>query len=60
MAGKTLAVNVTVGGETFPAGSTPPVEIAMQIDNPKAWNVEAPAEPVPAKKTAAKRGSSSD
>lgn len=41
MAGKSLAVNVTVGGETFLAGSTPPKEIADQITNPKAWDSAA-------------------
>lgn len=50
MAGKTLAVNVTVGGETFPAGSTPPAEIAKQIDNPKAWSAEVEADPKPARR----------
>ncbi len=37
MAAKTLAVNVTVDGETYPAGSTLPAEVAAQVTNPKAW-----------------------
>jgi hypothetical protein len=61
MASKALAVNVTVGGETYPAGSTPDEEIADQITNPKAWgdepDVEASDEAKPAKKAAAKRPS---
>ena len=57
-----LAVNVTVGRETYPAGSTVPKEIADQIDNPKAWGDEpddeeksAPAKKAPAKKAASSK-----
>lgn len=55
---KRLAVNVTVGRETYPAGSTVPKEIADQIDNPKAWDDEPEADEsssvkkAPAKKAA--------
>lgn len=34
---KQLAMNVTVGDQTYEAGSTPPPEIAEQITNPRAW-----------------------
>lgn len=34
---KQLAVNVQVDGVLYEAGSTPPKDIADQIDNPKAW-----------------------
>lgn len=35
--GRELAANVYVGGDFYAAGSTPPKEVADQIDNPKAW-----------------------
>lgn len=35
--GKTLKGNVFIDGTLYAAGSTPPKEIAEQIDNPKAW-----------------------
>lgn len=55
-----LAANVTVGRETYPAGSTVPKEIADQIDNPKAWGDGPEAEEsTPAKKAPAKRAASS-
>lgn len=57
---KRLAVNVTVGRETYPAGSTVPKEIADQIDNPKAWGDEPEAdESSSAKKAPAKKAASS-
>lgn len=34
---RTLAVHTTVDGVTYPAGSTPPADVAKQIDNPTAW-----------------------
>lgn len=60
---KKLAANVTVGRETYPAGSTPPKEIADQIDNPKAWGDEpdsdgastTTAKKAPAKKSASRK-----
>lgn len=57
MAGKKLAVNVTVGGETYPAGSTPPADVAEQITNPKAWGEDSEEEPKPAAKRASSRTS---
>lgn len=47
-----LAANVTVGRETFPAGSTPPKEVADLIDNPKAWADEPKSEESPTAKKA--------
>jgi len=59
---RALAVNVTVGAETYPAGSVPPRDVAAQITNPKAWGAdvddsqpESPAPVAPAKKTTAKK-----
>lgn len=34
---KKLAVNVTVGGDTYAAGTEVPADVAKQITNPKAW-----------------------
>ena len=46
---KKLAMNTTVEGETYEAGTVPPAEIAKKIDNAKAWGEEpqAAAEPEP-------------
>jgi hypothetical protein len=41
MAGRKLAVNTTVGGTTYEAGTVPPAEVAEQISNPKAWGDQA-------------------
>lgn len=59
MAGRKLAVNTTVGGVTYEAGTTPDAEVAEQITNPAAWGDEpdADGEEKPAKKAAAKRSS---
>lgn len=39
-----LAANVYVGDTLYPAGSTPPKDIAEQITNPKAWgDTDTPA-----------------
>ncbi len=43
--GKKLAVNVTVGGDTYEAGTVPPAEVADQISNPKAWGDEPSEQP---------------
>lgn len=37
MAGRKLAVNTTINGATYEAGTVPPADVAKQIDNPKAW-----------------------
>lgn len=57
MTGRKLAVNTTVGGVTYEAGSTPDPEVAEQITNPAAWGEEPDdaGEEKPAKKAAAKR-----
>lgn len=34
---KKLATNVTVGGDTYKAGSTVPKDVADLIDHPRAW-----------------------
>ncbi len=43
MSKKALVANVSVGGVTYLAGSTPPREVADQIDNPKAWGEDPDA-----------------
>ena len=59
MANRKPVVNVTVGGDTYPAGESLPDGVADLIDNPKVWGEESADEagesPRPAKKAAAKR-----
>lgn len=35
---RVLAMNTTVDDVTYPAGSTPPEDVAAKITNPKAWD----------------------
>lgn len=37
MAGRKLAVNTTIAGATYEAGSVPPADVAEQITNPACW-----------------------
>lgn len=39
---KKLAMNTTVEGETYKAGTVPSAEVAKKITNPKAWGGDAP------------------
>lgn len=43
---KKLAVNVTVEGDTYKAGTFPPEDVAEKITNPKAWANPPKDEPV--------------
>jgi hypothetical protein len=43
---KKLAVNTTIAGTTYPAGSVPPADVAKLITNPKCWEGD-PAEAGP-------------
>lgn len=38
-----LAMNTTVDGETYEAGTVPPAAVAKKINNPKAWGLEPKA-----------------
>lgn len=38
-----LAMNTTVDGETYEAGTVPPAAVAKKINNPKAWGLETKA-----------------
>lgn len=40
-----LAAYVHVSGVVYPAGSTPPADVAKQITNPKAWAEESSEAP---------------
>lgn len=42
--GQKLAMNTTVEGDTYKAGSVPPASVAKKITNPKAWGGDAPAD----------------
>lgn len=55
MAGRKLAVNVTVGSTTYEAGTVPPADVAKLIDNPKAWGDDPePDDSKPARKPASR------
>lgn len=44
---KQLAMNTTVEGETYAAGTVPPAEVAKKITNPKAWGEEPKPDAAP-------------
>lgn len=59
---KKLAMNTTVEGETYAAGTVPPAEVAEKITNPKAWGEtpaddDTPAEDEPSGKQPSKQSS---
>lgn len=52
---KQLAMNTTVDGVTYKAGTVPPAKVAAKIDNPKSWG-EKPDDKKPARPSGRGRG----
>jgi hypothetical protein len=47
MSGPTLRTHVHVAGRTYPAGISPPADIAVRITNPAAWHEQPATTPSP-------------